>query len=88
MHNLPETGFVRLKQILGDKKSDPPIPALIPIGKSQWWEGVKTGRFPAQVSLGPTHLSVARGRYPCADQKSIRTRARAIILPTQKNSGK
>lgn len=25
---------------------------LIPIGRSTWWAGVKTGRFPAPVKLG------------------------------------
>lgn len=53
MHQLPETGYLRLRQILGDKKSNPPIPAIIPIGKSSWWEGVKTGRFPKPIKLGP-----------------------------------
>ncbi len=52
MHNLPHTGFVRLKQIIGDPKAIPPIPALIPIGKSQWWEGVKSGRYPKSVKIG------------------------------------
>lgn len=46
---LPDTGFVRLPQILGDKDT----PAIIPVGKSAWWEGVKTGRFPRPVKLGP-----------------------------------
>lgn len=53
MHTLPETGFLRLPQILGDSQATPPIPALIPIGKSAWWEGVKNGRFPKPVKLGP-----------------------------------
>ncbi len=52
MHNLPETGFLRLPQILGNKKTTPPIPALIPVSKSTWWEGVKTGRFPKGIKLG------------------------------------
>lgn len=52
MHQLPEAGFLRLKQILGDPKAQPPIPALIPIRKSSWWAGVKTGRFPKPVKLG------------------------------------
>ena len=30
---LPETGFLRLPQIVGDPKADPPVPALIPGGK-------------------------------------------------------
>ena len=50
---LPETGYVRLHQIIGDRKAVPPIPAVIPVGKSTWWDGVKTGRFPKPIKLGP-----------------------------------
>lgn len=51
-HNsLPETGFVRLPQIVGDKKADPPIPAIIPVSKSTWWAGVKSGRYPKPIKL-------------------------------------
>lgn len=50
---LPETGFLRLPQIIGNKKNIPPIIALIPVGKSTWWAGVKTGRFPQPIKLGP-----------------------------------
>lgn len=53
MHQLPETGYLRLPQILGNPKSQPPIPAVIPIGKSTWWAGVRSGRFPKPVKLGP-----------------------------------
>jgi prophage regulatory protein len=53
VHQLPETGYLRLPQIIGDPKADPPIPAVIPVGKSTWWEGVKSGRFPRPVKLGP-----------------------------------
>ena len=38
---IPVTGFVRLAQIL----------AVIPIGKTSWWNGVKSGRFPKSVKL-------------------------------------
>ena len=51
MNQLPETGYLRLKQIIGDKKSKPPIPALIPVSKSTWWAGVRSGRFPQPVRL-------------------------------------
>lgn len=50
---LPATGLLRLRQIIGDPKAIPPIPALIPIGESTWWAGVKTGRFPRPIKLGP-----------------------------------
>lgn len=53
MSQLPQTGFLRLPQIIGNPKATPPIPAIIPVKKSSWWQGVKTGRFPKPVKLGP-----------------------------------
>jgi prophage regulatory protein len=38
---LPEIGFVRLTQVL----------EVIPICKSSWWAGVKSGRYPKSVKL-------------------------------------
>jgi prophage regulatory protein len=44
MHSLPESGYLRLKQIIGDKRTgEPPI---IPVSRSTWWAGVKSGRYP------------------------------------------
>ena len=51
MNQLPETGFLRLSQIIGNPAKG--IPPLIPVKKSTWWAGVKTGRFPKPVKLGP-----------------------------------
>lgn len=53
MHQLPETGFMRVSQIIGDLDAKPPIPPVIPVSKSSWWAGVKSGRYPAPVKLGP-----------------------------------
>jgi predicted DNA-binding transcriptional regulator AlpA len=41
--SIPSTGFLRLPQVL----------SLVPISKSAWREGCKTGRFPKPVKLGP-----------------------------------
>ena len=41
MHDIPETGFLRLSQVLN----------VIPLGKTCWWEGVKSGRFPKPIKL-------------------------------------
>jgi len=50
---IPEKGFLRLTQIIGNPKAKPPIPAIIPVSKSTWWQGVKVGRYPQPVrSLG------------------------------------
>jgi prophage regulatory protein len=50
---LPETGYLRLPQIIGNPRAEPPIPAIIPVSKSAWWAGVRTGRYPKSVKLGP-----------------------------------
>jgi prophage regulatory protein len=44
--SLSQTGFLRLSAILAP--SGP-----IPVGRSTWWAGVKSGRFPKPVKLGP-----------------------------------
>ncbi|MFM9942894.1 MAG: helix-turn-helix transcriptional regulator [Hyphomicrobiaceae bacterium] len=43
---LPATGFVRLSAILAPN-------GPIPVSKSTWWAGVKQGRFPKPIKLGP-----------------------------------
>ncbi len=44
--SLPKEGFVRLKSIIA------PL-GPIPVGKSTWWAGVKSRRYPQPVKLGP-----------------------------------
>lgn len=51
-HQLPETGFLRLPQIVGNPKSNPPIPAIIPVSRSTFLNGVKSGKYPKPVKLG------------------------------------
>lgn len=46
-HKLPQTGFLRLRQIIGDENT----PALIPVSKSSWWAGVRTGRYPKPTKV-------------------------------------
>jgi predicted DNA-binding transcriptional regulator AlpA len=41
--NISTKGFLRLPQVLD----------LVPVSKSTWWAGCKTGRFPKSVKLGP-----------------------------------
>jgi prophage regulatory protein len=41
MYDIPETGFLRLSQVL----------SVIPLGKTTWWEGVRSGRFPKPRKL-------------------------------------
>jgi len=39
-------GLLRVKQIVG-------IDGLIPISKSAWWAGVKSGKFPQPINGNP-----------------------------------
>lgn len=54
MNQIPETGYLRLPQIVGKPASGsaPAIPALFPVSKSTWWAGVRAGRYPKPVKLG------------------------------------
>lgn len=51
MNVLPSIGYLRLSQIVGNKKASPAIPPIIPISKASWWRGVKDGRYPKAVKL-------------------------------------
>lgn len=51
MIKIPETGFLRVAQIVGNPKAIPPIPPIIPISKSAWWAGVSAGRFPRSMKI-------------------------------------
>ncbi len=52
-HQFPESGFLRLKQILGSPHANPPLPPIIPVSKSTWWLGVQSGRYPNPIKLSP-----------------------------------
>ena len=47
------TRYLRLKQIIGNRNSSPPMEPILPISASSWWAGVAAGRFPKPVKLGP-----------------------------------
>lgn len=40
---VPHIGLLRLPQVL----------EIIPVSKSTWWAGVKSGRYPKPIKLGP-----------------------------------
>jgi prophage regulatory protein len=42
-------GLLRVNDIIGNPKKG--IPALIPVSRSTWWSGVKSGRFPKPVNV-------------------------------------
>ncbi|MFA5921626.1 MAG: AlpA family transcriptional regulator [Methylococcaceae bacterium] len=48
---LPETGFVRVWDIVGDKKRN--IKGVFPVSLAAWHNGVKSGIYPKPVNLAP-----------------------------------
>lgn len=42
MQELPQTGLLRIKQVL----------KFIPVSRSSWWAGVKSGKYPKPQKLG------------------------------------
>jgi len=51
-HQLPEIGFLRLPQIIGNPKAQPPIAAIVPISRSTFLSWVKSGKAPQPIKLG------------------------------------
>lgn len=51
MSSIPAAGFLRLHQIIPDKRRG--TPGLLPIGATTWWAGIRAGRYPAGVKLAP-----------------------------------
>ncbi len=47
--------LLRVTQIIGRKASKRyrAVPALIPVCRTTWWAGVKSGHFPQPVKIGP-----------------------------------
>jgi predicted DNA-binding transcriptional regulator AlpA len=41
--DLSGTGFLRLQAVL----------SVIPVSKSSWWAGVRDGKYPRPIKLGP-----------------------------------
>lgn len=50
----PETDVIlRIRHVIGDPRANPPQPGLLPISKAGWYRGIKAGRFPRGVAIGP-----------------------------------
>lgn len=42
-NSTPNNGFYRLPTVL----------SIIPVSRSSWWAGIKAGRYPAGIKIGP-----------------------------------
>lgn len=65
---LPPIGLLRLHQIIGNSKAEPPIPPLIPVSKSTWYAGIKAGRFPEPVKMLGGRIAVWRAQDTRAEK--------------------
>ena len=51
-YDLPEKGFIRIWQIVGNPKATPPIAGIIPVSRTTWLNGCKSGKYPKPIKLG------------------------------------
>ncbi len=65
---LPETGLLRLSQIIGDRNKG--ITPIVPVSRSAWWLGIKQGRYPKGRKLSE-RVTV----WTCAEIRALIARA-------------
>ena len=46
---MSDTNSIHSKRLLRINQ----VLALVPVGRSSWWEGCRTGRYPKPIKLGP-----------------------------------
>lgn len=67
MTTFSDDALMRQWQVLGDKRKG--IAPIIPISASAWWAGIKAGRYPKPIKLGPkTTCWRAREIYEIAEK--------------------
>ena len=57
INQIQEKGYFKLHQIIGNQKTIPPIPALLPVGRTTFLNRVKSGEYPQPVKLGPRSVA-------------------------------
>lgn len=50
--HMAKAAFYRLSQILGKPNANPPIDPIIPVCRTTWHNGVKSGKYPKPIKLG------------------------------------
>lgn len=48
---LPSEGYVRISQIVNNREKG--TVGVIPVCAATWWNGVRSGKYPKPVKLGP-----------------------------------
>lgn len=49
----PEQAAINRKIGKSPRRPQEKIDPIIPVSSSSWWAGIKTGRFPQSIKLGP-----------------------------------
>jgi len=70
---IQSTGFLREKQVL----------QLIPVGRTTWWAGVKSGKFPKAIKLSERVTAWKTGDI----QKLIESLSEQALKQVNENKG-
>ncbi|GAB1424244.1 hypothetical protein MASR2M16_14780 [Thauera terpenica] len=49
--------LLTIKEIVGDPKATPPVRPLIPVSRSTWLAGIKSGRYPSPVRMSARRVA-------------------------------
>ena len=49
--SLDNSALLSIRQIIGDPRKN--IPPIIPVCRSTWWSGIKSGRYPKGIKISP-----------------------------------
>lgn len=62
MNNQPTISelLLTITEIVGDPKAIPPVRPLIPVSRSTWLAGIKSGRYPHPVRMSPRRVAWRR----------------------------
>jgi prophage regulatory protein len=67
-NKLPQSGLVRIWQIIGSKKRG--LPPILPVSKSTLWNWIKQGKWPPPIKLS--------ARVSCWDVETVREALAAL----------
>lgn len=56
-NTVPTVALLKLWQIIGNPKAVPPVPALLPVGRTTFLNRVKDGTYPQPIKLGPRSIA-------------------------------
>jgi len=53
---MNQTEILELREIIGNRSSDPTSKGLFPVSRSTWYRGIRAGIYPRPIQLSPRRV--------------------------------